>query len=159
MSCLTAAVHVALGRLCHAVKEACLDPGLTGTSRACWQAKSLKKARLKVFIGWSEKLPGKYSIHLNTCVYVHYLRLPLYTSPQVVFALILPGQNMKQFFSFLFFQTLRPSSDAILTLKESLCKIGQKRWNEATSLSGKMVLNLSKSVSKWLRYRRFKTGP
>ena len=28
MSCLTAAVHVALGRLCHAVKEACLDPGL-----------------------------------------------------------------------------------------------------------------------------------
>ena len=32
VSCLTAAVHVASGRLCHAVKEACLDPGLAGTS-------------------------------------------------------------------------------------------------------------------------------
>ena len=52
---------------------------------------------------------------------------------------------------------LRPTSDAIYTLKETPCDLGLKRWNEPTVPSEKMVLDLAKSVKEWLRYWRFKT--
>ena len=52
---------------------------------------------------------------------------------------------------------LRPTSDAIYTLKETSSDLGLKRWNEPTVPSEKMVLDLAKSVKEWLRYWRFKT--
>ena len=68
-------------------------------------------------------------------------------------ALILPENKiLKKFRNY-----LRPTSDAIYTLKETSSDLGLKRWNEPTVPSEKMVLDLAKSVKEWLRYWRFKT--
>ena len=77
----------------------------------------------------------------------------------------LPASNshlaltLEQSFLKNFRKYLRPTSDAVFTLKQTSCDKGQKRWNEDTVHSDKMALDLSKSVEKSLRYRRFNTGP